>query len=99
MSQVDVIVPCYQYGHFLRDCVASVLAQEAVELRVLVLDDASADDTAAIGAELAASDRRVEFRRHAVNQGHIATYNEGLDWASGDYTLLLDADDLLTPGA
>jgi len=99
MSQVDVIVPCYQYGHFLRECVNSVLAQEAVELRVLVLDDASPDDTAAIGAELVAGDPRVEFRRHAVNQGHIATYNEGLDWASGEYTLLLDADDLLTPGA
>ena len=41
----------------------------------------------------------MEFRRHPVNRGHIATYNEGLEWASGDYLLVLSADDMLTPGA
>jgi hypothetical protein len=42
----------------------------------------------------------VEYRRHAVNRGHIDTYNEGLlEWAAGDYVLLLSADDLLAPGA
>jgi glycosyltransferase involved in cell wall biosynthesis len=41
----------------------------------------------------------VEYRRHQVNQRHIATYNEGLDWATGAYTLLLSADDLLAPDA
>ena len=44
-------------------------------------------------------DVRVEYRRHGSNHGHIATYNEGLDWASADYVLLLSADDLLTPCA
>src|SRR5207245_1838991 len=43
---------------------------------------------------------RVEFRRHDVNRGHIATYNEGLlEWAGGDYCLLISADDYLAPGA
>ena len=42
----------------------------------------------------------LEGRRHEVNQGHIATYNEGLlEWAKADYTVLLSADDLLAPGA
>jgi glycosyltransferase involved in cell wall biosynthesis len=99
MSRVDVIVPCYKYGHFLRDCVGSVLTQGGVDVRVLIIDDASPDDSAAVGAALAAEDERVEFRRHAVNRGHIATYNEGLEWASGDYLVLLSADDLITPGA
>jgi glycosyltransferase involved in cell wall biosynthesis len=99
MSRVDVIVPCYNYGRFLRECVGSVLAQEGVEVRVLIIDDASQDDSEQVGRALAAEDRRVEFRRHAVNRGHIATYNEGLAWAGGDYLLLLSADDLLTPGA
>ncbi len=49
--------------------------------------------------ELAGRDKRVEYRRHAINRGHVATYNEGLQWAAGDYTILLSADDLLTPGA
>jgi glycosyltransferase involved in cell wall biosynthesis len=99
MSRVDVIIPCYNYGHFLGECVGSVLGQDGVDVRVLILDDASPDHTPEVGGQLAQRDPRVEYRRHAVNHGHIATYNEGLKWASGEYTLLLSADDLLTPGA
>lgn len=99
MSRVDVIVPCYKYGHFLRDCVGSVLAQDGVDVRVLIIDDASPDDSAAVASRLAAEDERVEARFHDVNRGHIATYNEGLEWGTGDYLLLLSADDVLTPGA
>lgn len=99
MSCVSVIVPCYNYGHLLSECVNSVLSQRGVEVRVLILDDASPDDTPQVAAALAAQDGRVEYRRHAENIGHIATYNEGLAWADGAYTVLLSADDLLTPGA
>ena len=50
--------------------------------------------TPEVAAELTARDKRVEYRRHAVNQGHIATYHdEGLNWARGDYTLTISADD------
>lgn len=98
-SGVSVIVPCYNYGAFLPRCVESVLTQDGIDVRLLIIDDASSDATPEIGARLAAQDKRVEFRRHHVNQGHIATYNEGLRWASEDYTILLSSDDLLTPGA
>lgn len=96
---VDVIVPCYRYGHFLRECVESVLAETARPVRVLVIDDASPDDTPDVAADLARGDSRVTWRRHSENRGHIATYNEGIEWASADYMLILSADDLLTPGA
>jgi glycosyltransferase involved in cell wall biosynthesis len=99
MARVDVIVPCYRYGHFLEGCVHSALAQDGVNVRVLVLDDCSPDDTEAVGRRLAEREPRVTYRRHEANKGHIATYNEGLEWAAGDYTLLLSADDMLTPGA
>jgi glycosyltransferase involved in cell wall biosynthesis len=99
MSRVDVIVPCYNYGHFLRQCVESVLSQSHQDLRVLVIDDCSPDHTEEVARELVARDERVTYRRHEVNRGHIATYNEGLDWAVGDYILLLSADDLLAPEA
>jgi glycosyltransferase involved in cell wall biosynthesis len=98
MSRVDVIVPCYNYGRYLRDCVESVLDQP-VDLRVLIVDDASTDDTEAIARDLVGRDPRVEYRRHHVNQGAIATYNEGLRWVGGDYHLTLSADDALVPGA
>ena len=99
MSSVDVIVPCYRYGHFLRECVESVLTQSLKHVRVLILDDASPDNTSEVGAELVREDSRVTLVRHHVNKGHIATYNEGIDWVSADYMLLLSADDYLLPGA
>jgi len=96
---VAVIIPCYNYGRFLRECVESVLTQAGVSVRILIIDDCSTDDSEAVGQQLAAEDSRIEYRRHAVNRGHVATYNEGLDWASVDYLLLLSADDLVTQGA
>jgi glycosyltransferase involved in cell wall biosynthesis len=97
---VSVVIPCYRYGRFLERCVGSALNQEGVDVRVLVIDDASPDDSAQVALRLAAEDPRVEARVHEVNKGHIATYNEGLlEWADGDYSVLISADDMLTPGA
>lgn len=101
MSSVSVVIPCYKYGHFLADCVSSVLDEQGdLDVRVLIIDDASPDDSAEAARTLAASDPRIEVRVHERNQGHIATYNEGLlEWADGDYLVLLSADDRLVPGA
>jgi hypothetical protein len=97
---VSVVIPCYRYGRFLRECVQSVLEQEGIDVRILIIDDASPDDSGEVAAGLAAEDNRVEVRKHHENRGHIATYNEGLlEWAEGRYSVLLSADDLLTPGA
>jgi len=97
---VDVAIPCYRYGHMLDTAVRSVLEQDGVAARILIIDDASPDDSAAAATAIAARDARISVRVHASNLGHIATFNEGvLDWASADYTLLLSADDALTPGA
>jgi glycosyltransferase involved in cell wall biosynthesis len=101
MSSVSVVIPCYKYGHFLEEAVASVLDdQEGVDVRVLIIDDASPDDSAEVAMKIAARDPRVEVVVHAANKGNIATFNEGLlEWAEGDYCLLMSADDLLTAGA
>jgi glycosyltransferase involved in cell wall biosynthesis len=99
MSSVDIVVPCHRYGRYLRQCVESVLGQSHTDLRVIIIDDASPDETPEVATALAAGDRRVEVRRHAVNLGHIASYNEGIGLARADYMLLLDADDYLLPGA
>ena len=42
---IDVVVPCYQYGRFLRECVDSILSQGIGDIRVLVIDNASTDAT------------------------------------------------------
>jgi glycosyltransferase involved in cell wall biosynthesis len=99
LPTVSVIVPCFNYGHLLEGCLASVLAQEGVAVGVLVIDDLSTDDSAEVARRLAEREDRVEFRAHRENMGLIATANEGLEWAPGEYVVLLSADDLLVPGS
>jgi glycosyltransferase involved in cell wall biosynthesis len=99
MAKVDVVVPCYNYGRFLEACVYSVLNQSVKDVRVLIIDDASSDGSAAVARKLAEADFRVTVIAHPKNRGHIDTYNEGIDWAASDYFLLLSADDMLVAGA
>jgi glycosyltransferase involved in cell wall biosynthesis len=100
MSSVDVVVPCYNYAKYLPHCVGSILSQRDTSVRVLILDDASPDNTREVAGQLAASDRRVTYVRNQKNLGLIGTANKGvMEWASADYVLLLSADDALTPGA
>lgn len=97
---VEVVVPCYNYGHLLPGCLASVLGQPGVTVRAHVIDDASPDGSGERAQALAGADPRVRVTRHRTNAGHIGTYNEGLDAAAdADYVVLLSADDLLAPGA
>lgn len=99
VAKVDVVIPCYNYGRYLEACVRSVLNQTIKDVRVLVIDDASSDNSASIAYRLAAEDSRISVRVHSQNQGHIVTFNEGIDWVNGDYFLLLSSDDLLAPGS
>ena len=63
MSRVDVVIPCYNYGKFLSDCVGGALDdQPGTDVRVLIIDDASQDDSAEIARKLAAADDRVEVQ-------------------------------------
>src|SRR3954463_15138453 len=97
MASVDVAVPCYQYGRYLRECVTSVLKQSVSDLRVLILDNGSTDDTFEIARQISSEDSRVQVMRFDTNRGSHAAYNAGIDWASADYFLILDADDTLAP--
>jgi glycosyltransferase involved in cell wall biosynthesis len=96
---VTIVMPCYNYGHFLPDALASVLEQPGVDVDVMLIDDASPDGSAEVVRKLAATDDRIQPILHSTNHGHIATYNEGVLHAKGDYVVMLSADDRLTPGA
>ena len=96
---VTAVIPCYNYGHYLPTALRSVLEQPGVDIEVIVIDDASPDGSAAVVRRLAAGDKRIRPIIHTENHGHIATYNEGLAQARGDYVALLSADDALTPGS
>ncbi len=99
LPRVTVVVPCYNYGRYLPDCLRSILTQPGVDVDVVLVDDASTDGSGDVAEVLAATDARITLVRHARNAGHIATYNDGLQRAQGDYLVLLSADDLLAPGS
>jgi glycosyltransferase involved in cell wall biosynthesis len=96
---VSVVIPCHNYASFLGAATASVLTQTAVDVDVLIIDDCSTDDTPRVAAALAGADPRIRVVVHERNLGHIATYNEGIGEAQGEYLVLLSADDLLAPGS
>ncbi len=97
-SVVSVVVPCYNYGHYLPDAVGSVLSQ-GVPVEVIIVDDCSTDDSAEVASELATQHPQVRLVRNERNLGHIATYNKGLGMVTGEYVVLLSADDMLAPGS
>lgn len=99
MGTVTVVIPCFNYGRYLRDAVTSCLELQGVAVDVLIVDDCSPDETSEVGPSLAAQDSRVHYVRHESNRGHIATYNHGLALARRDYVALVSADDILTPGS
>lgn len=99
MASIDIAIPCYQYGRYLRQCVASVLAQGIPDVRIRIIDNASMDDSVAVARQLAAEDARIEVIARPTNLGPHASFNAGVDWARADYFMVLCADDLLTPGA
>lgn len=91
-GRVSVVVPAYNYAHFLPHCLASVFGQACADLEVIVVDDGSSDDTAAVVAR----EPRARYL-HQANAGLSAARNTGLVASSGEFLLFLDADDLLAP--
>lgn len=99
MLSVSVVIPCYNYGACLEECVRSALEQRGVDVDVTIIDDGSTDDSVAVASRLASADSRVQVVQHETNQGHLATANQALSFATADYVVKLDADDLLAPGS
>jgi len=95
--KVSVVVPCFNYGRFLAECLDSVRAQTFEGWECIVIDDGSTDDTGAVAAAYAAKDGRFVSVRQE-NRGLSAARNAGMRRAQGDYLQLLDADDLLEEG-
>lgn len=97
-----VLVPCHNCAEFIGPCLESILAQDFKDFRVLVADDASTDDTAAVAASAAAGDPRVAVRRggeRAHLMGNIAAGLEELAPGPAEVVALVDGDDHLLPGA
>jgi glycosyltransferase involved in cell wall biosynthesis len=91
-------VPVYNMGAYLKEAVESVLAQTFTDLELIISDNASTDETEAVGRALAASDPRVTYRRNAENVGLSANNNLLVPLARGRLFKWAPADDVLLPG-
>ena len=96
---VAVLLPVYNAGKFLRECLDSILAQTFADFELIVCDDASTDDSAAILAEYAARDPRVKVLRNEKNLGIARTRNRLLEAVSPEckYIAIMDSDDVCFP--
>jgi Glycosyl transferase family 2 len=97
--RVSVMIPLYNYSQFLGECVDSILTQDGVEVDLLIIDDASTDDSLAVAEAIAAADGRVRLVANERNIGMVPTINRGLWDVDAEYVVKFDADDVLTPGA
>jgi len=88
---VSVIVPTYNRASMLVRAIDSVLSQTFKNLEVLIVDDASTDNTGSIIEQL--SDSRIRYLRHKTNRGGSAARNTGIQAATGKYIAFLDDDD------
>ena len=94
---VSVIMPAYNTEAYIADAIRSVLEQSYALWELIVIDDASADNTAAIIEDFCRLDSRIRCITFQTNQGVAAARNAGLDCAKGDYVAFLDSDDLWHP--
>jgi glycosyltransferase involved in cell wall biosynthesis len=91
--KVTFVVPCYKLAHLLPDCIQSILAQTYHDFEILIMDDASPDNTPEVARSFV--DPRVKHIRNDPNLGHLRNYNKGIQLALGDYIWLISADDRL----
>jgi O-antigen biosynthesis protein len=92
---VTIVITSYNYGRFVGEAVRSALAQTYRNIEVLVLDNASTDNSRDVINGFV--DERLRLVVHAENIGLQANHNAGLRMAKGEFVLLLAADDRLLP--
>jgi len=92
--QLSIIVPVYNNPDDLRECLAALLIAPRPDVEIIVVDDASTDDTAAVARDMGA-----RVLRLAQNSGPAAARNHGASQAQGDILFFVDADVVLLPGA
>ncbi len=95
--KVTIIVPVYNAADIIHTSLNSILKQSWKNIEVLVVDDCSSDDTAAVVKEYAKKDSRVQFIQTEVNGGAYVARNHALTVATGDFVTINDADDWSHP--
>jgi dolichol-phosphate mannosyltransferase len=92
--KLSIVIPCYNEERTLEACVDAVIAiaDDALELELIVVDDCSKDNSRAVARKLAERVPGMVLLHHEVNQGKGAALRTGIARASGDFVAIQDAD-------
>lgn len=93
---VSVCIPTYNYGRYLSEAIESVLNQTYEDFELLVVDDASQDDTDGIVQGYVAKDSRIRYLRNQTNIGMVNNWNRCMREAKGKYIKYLFGDDVVS---
>lgn len=94
---VSILIPTYNTEKFIRATIESVQNQTYQNWEMILVDDASTDQTVKIISDFAEKDKRIKLFKLAENSGNGFARNAALEKASGKYIAFLDADDLWFP--
>jgi glycosyltransferase involved in cell wall biosynthesis len=92
---VSVVIPCHNAGPYIRQAVSSILSQSFTDFELIIVDDASTDESLEVVRQF--SDSRIRLFENDVRSGISRTRNRGLEEARGQYIAVLDADDISHP--
>ncbi len=97
IPKISTIIPTYQRPLLLKRAILSVLNQSYKNVRVLVCDNHSADETAKVVAELKKNDDRIDYVCHKENMGGLYNFNYGFSHVATEYFSIMSDDDVLLP--
>lgn len=99
MPRLSIAIPTYNRAGLIGDCITSVLDQLREDMELLVVDNASTDDTGQVVKSFAGSSGKIRYIRNEANIGPDGNFLKCLREATGDFVWLLSDDDVALPGA
>ena len=98
MTKISVIIPVYNDEQYVEECLLSVTNQTYENLEIICVDDCSTDKSASIIEKVAITDSRIHIIKLTENMGAYTARKYGVNSATGDYIIFLDADDTIDKG-
>jgi glycosyltransferase involved in cell wall biosynthesis len=96
--RLSVIVPNFNHAALLPRCLTALLRQDTPASEIIVIDDASIDDSISVVERFQQQHKSIKLIRHPANRGAPTALNTGLAAASGDLVYFAAADDFVLPG-
>ena len=90
--KISIVIPVYNVGQYLCQCLDSIITQTIQDYEVILVDDGSTDESPSICDKYAEKNKRFTVI-HQKNEGSAKARNTGLDKATGEYIAFIDSDD------